>query len=281
MKKKVAIIILAGVMAISTFSFAFAQPKKAPVKKELVLKKGQYVLDEKQGDVNGDKIKDTVYLVGEKMDKDSMYVINMDVKVVDGKTKKVVPAKLDDAEGYGGQLFLGDFTGDKIDDIMVELPTGGSGGIVDYIIFTMKGNKPQVIFGEKENQGIDFEGKFIDDFKVELDSKILNKEIILDVSAFKDEYIESGLYDKNGKLITHDKDGELLPYIEPWIDAFSDLKPVIMDDGFYGLVGRQAISGYCHANTISNVDSMWEYEDGKWVVKSVEYTTFVDVPQNK
>jgi hypothetical protein len=272
MNKKVVTIILAGAMVVSSFSFAFAQPKKAHMKKGLVLKKGQCVLDEKQGDVNGDKIKDTVYLVGEKVDKDSMYVTNIDVKVVDGKTNKVVPAKLDDAGGYGGELFLGDFTGDKIDDIMVELPTGGSGGIVDYRILNMKDNKPQVIFGEKENQGIDFEGKFIDDFKVKLNSKILNKEIILDVSAFKDEYIESGIYDKDGKLLSE---------FEPWIDAFSELKPVIMDEGLYGLIGRQAMSGNCHANTISNVDSMWKYEDGKWVVKGVEYTTFVDVPQNK
>lgn len=267
MNKKITTLFLTGVLAVSSLSIVYAAPKKAGQGKGLVLSKGQYVIEQKQADVNGDKIEDTVFLIGEKDKKEDIYNKNIMVKVVDGKKNQVKDIKFKDFGGYEGELFLGDFTGDKVSDIMVTTSTGGSGGIVNTRIATIKDNKVKEIFKEEDNQGLNFTGEFVDGFKAELKDLKNNEEIILDVSAFKDMYVEGKIYDKDGKL---------LEKVEPWTDPFSMIDAVDMDgDGVYELKGYQKISGSCHANTISRINTIWKYENEKWNIKEADYSTFL------
>lgn len=265
MNKKVISLLLVGAIGVSGLSFAHASSTKPNQIKGLNLAKNQYILDQKVGDVNGDKIKDTVYLVGEKEKKDDIYNQNVNVLIKYGKTNNVQNAKLKDLGGYEGKLFVGDFTGDKADDIFVSLATGGSGATLDNRILTVKNGAVKVIFDEKENMGANFNGTFADGFKAQLKEKDLNKEIVLNLSAFKDDYIERNIYDKNGKLLEE---------VEPWTDPFSMLKAVDYDgDGIYELAGHQKVSGSCHANTISNIESVWKFKNSKWTPMQIEYTT--------
>ncbi|MBE9917033.1 hypothetical protein G8C92_23720 [Paenibacillus donghaensis] len=119
---------------------------------ELKLKENTYVLDYKPTDINGDSVKDQVILVGtkEKMDgKLDAFASNLSVIVQDGKTKKYVKydwiSKGTDGKLYGEigrepNLIIGDYTGNKVDDIIVTAPQGGNGGHVDHLILTWEGN---------------------------------------------------------------------------------------------------------------------------------------------
>lgn len=269
-------LLLAGVVGLSWLSMANASESLKNVKigekiviKDLKLDPNTYVLDFKMEDVTGDKVKDSVILVGEKQNKNDIFANKLNIVVQNGKTKKYIKTVTENLGGYKDDemLFIGDFTGDKINDVMINAPTGGSGGIVEHVIATFKNNKPTIIFSEKENNGIKFEGKFMDNFSVKLLNEFIKKDINLDISANKNRYIESKVYDKDGKLLSAHT-----VYSYP----FSILEPIDYDcDGTYELKGIQRIVGIANFDTISHVESVWKYDDSKWAPRQVEFTTFL------
>jgi hypothetical protein len=212
-----------------------------------------YIADYKCTDVSGDRIKDDVILVGSKFNNNDSFFTNLNVVVRDGKTKKYIKYALDkNCCGYEPNMCFGDFNNDKIPDIFISMPTGGSGGIINSMLVSFKGNKPEALFDfNKFNNGIDLSVKFVNNFQVELNSKSLNKKEVYDLPN-KDMFINSGVYDKNGVL---------LKTTEGWIDGFSDIKPVY-NGKFYSLTGMQRICGICHAETLGSLKSFWKW-DGK------------------
>lgn len=120
---------------------------------ELKLKENTYVLDYKKSDVTGDSVKDQVILVGtkEKIDgKLDAYASNLSVIVQDGKTNRYdkydwvyegTDGKLYGELGREPNLIIGDYTGNKVNDIITTAPQGGNGGYVDHLILTWEGNK--------------------------------------------------------------------------------------------------------------------------------------------
>ncbi|SMF79708.1 hypothetical protein SAMN05661091_1761 [Paenibacillus uliginis N3/975] len=129
---------------------------------ELKLKENTYVLDYKISDVNGDSVADKIILVGTKEmidGKMDAYASDLSIIVQDGKKHKY--SKYDwvnkDTEGtlYGElgrepNLIIGDYTGDKVDDIIVTAPQGGNGGYVDHLVLSWQENKLKVVFADNE-----------------------------------------------------------------------------------------------------------------------------------
>ena len=73
-----------------------------------------YIIDRKKGDVNGDKVEDTILLIGNKPSGiDSPFVSNIRLVIEDGKTGKGITVPIKEDSGYNPTIFLGDFTGDK------------------------------------------------------------------------------------------------------------------------------------------------------------------------
>lgn len=271
MSKKVISMILASVMILATFSFVHAEPTTSM----FVLENNQYIIDEQKADVTGNGYKDTVYLIGEKTSSSSIYIDNMVLKIiVGGNTGKVIEVDLGNLSGYDGKLFLGDFTGDKIADIMVSAATGGSGGIIENRIATINSYYTgRLIFNSNNNLGLNFNGRFIDGFKADLKEVNYDLGMIVDLLAFKDEYIRDKIYNEYGKVLKN---------VEPWTESYSKLEPIDYDgDGTYELQGYQAISGVYHANRISNVESTWKYGNGKWNLIRAQYSTFMPVDGSK
>ncbi len=227
-----------------------------------------YIIDYKESDVTGDNTKDKVILVG-NMDVSSFFIDDLTIVVQDGKSKKYSKATYEGFCGYPSEnpLFIGDFTGDKTADVMVTAATGGSGGFTNHMIASFKDNKPQVIFDEEDNEGIQIEGKFIDGFKAALTVKNINQSFTLDLNAKKDHYINSGIYDESGKLLTE---------TEPFMGPFGFLEPAPMDiNGVHTLRGSQRLVGYYNADTLSFINSVLKYEDGNWEIKELQYSTYL------
>lgn len=282
--KKILLLSLTGILSFSTFAFAVSNKNESKYKigskisfKNLSLKKNSYIIDYKFEDVTGDKIKDHIILTGVKEKKQDIFSDNIDIILENGKTHKITSANLKDFSGYDARLFIGDFSGDKINDIFVSAATGGSGGITNHTIVTFKADNPVIIFSEKDNGGLELEGKFIDDFKAEVTSNLLNKKFIIDVSANKKEYTETKVYTNDGKeSYLYDESGKVLADLTVWGTPFSLLKPIDYDgNGTYSLEGYQRIAGTCNADTISNVTSIWSFVNGKWQVVNAEYSSFL------
>ena len=169
--------------------------------------------------------------------------------------------KLPNVGGYNNKLSIGDFSGDKVNDVLVTIPCGGSGGYVEHRIVTFVG-EPKIIFGETENKGIVITGDFIDGFRVELTEETTKRKAIVDLSNKKDIYIKSNFYDASGKLLRQQTVS---------ISPMEEMDPIdVESDGIYEIRGVQRVIGIYNADTVAYIYSIWKYENQKWIAKQIE-----------
>ncbi|MBP2661171.1 MAG: hypothetical protein H6Q69_4203 [Firmicutes bacterium] len=223
------------------------------------LPEGYQVLDVQEGDVNGDGVSDTVYLLGHKQEDSSSYVDSMKLIVENGADQKRTDVVLDKMGGYQAELLLRDFTGDKVVDALVTTASGGSGGWYYNQVVTL-GDKPSILFGEKENNTGSISGQFIDGFKVEINGGV-GSGVTMDVSDRTADYLRLGLYNEEGKL---QKQTKLM------VTPFGRLEPVDTNhDGIFELKGIQRISGAYNADGLANVETVLSYTRSFWQAQSV------------
>lgn len=152
-----------------------------------------------RGDVNGDRIPDGVYLTGVKT-ADSPFIQNITLVIQDGRTGRFTSIALVENTGYNPTLFLGDFTGNAVDDILISIATGGSGGIMYYYIYSFINNIPGLLFDvDVYNDEYKYSVIYKDNYKVQVISEKNNKKYIIDISNRGSDYINE-IYDENGRL---------------------------------------------------------------------------------
>jgi len=214
-----------------------------------------YILDFKRGDVNGDKVKDNVFLIGEKpSDTGSPFTENITLIIQDGKTNAFTRIPLKENAGYNPTIFLGDFTGDKVKDILVSIDSGGSGGYAFYYMYSFLNNTPKKIFDfEKFNDKYKYDVFYKDYYQVEVISKNKEQKYIIDIKYKGKEYLSEIYYD-NGKLKKP---------IEGWVNPLGGLYPIdFQRDGVYELYALQRIAGRYNADGLGYVQTSLEW-DGK------------------
>ncbi|MCM3705113.1 MULTISPECIES: hypothetical protein [Cytobacillus] len=204
-------------------------------------------------DVTGDQKADTVYLKGVYYEEGAAFLkeISLRVKASDGKTYK---AELEG--GYEPHIQFEDLNHDSINDMYISIPTGGSGGLSNFYLYTLKDFKlidlsvpdPLVINSQFENG-----------YKATISIQNTKQSYTFDLRDRSEEYERLGLY-VNGKL---SEPTELM------VNPYSTLK-IIPIEGKKGLLGVQRISGAFNADTIAFVESFWLYEDGKWILKDTK-----------
>lgn len=235
---------------------------------EVESKPNTYVLGSQIEDVTGDGIKDSIILIGTKEGgRESSYVKNINIVVKDGKSllySKFMPGQID--SGYEPKFQFGDFNGDKVPDIFISIATGGSGGMSLYSIVGIKDGNVSPLFNQVEfSQGLSFDIKYKDKFKIEVLNKETGKKFKLDVSERKAEYIDLKVYNKKGKLTS-----PVMGYSNP----VSMLQPVKKDDGgTLELHSVQRLTGIANADTIGYATAVWAYDGKKFVLKDLIVNT--------
>lgn len=226
-----------------------------------------YILDMQKSDVTGDGVADRIEIVGQKAQAEAIYAENIQLVIQDGRTGEKTIIDLPDLRGYEAKLFLGDFTGDQVRDILLSLSTGSSGGIVEHRIFTYTGKDFKTIFDKTNNEGLHFIGQYLTGLKAELKNEETGRTIQLDVSRNRETYWLIQIYDRQNRLLK-----KVTPYALP----FSKAEPVQSEkDGVYELKGYQRVSGAFSADELGQVQSWWKYENNHWVVKQIEFSTFL------
>lgn len=226
-----------------------------------------YILDMQQSDVTGDGIADRIEIVGQKAQAEAIYAENIQLVIQDGRTGEKTIIDLPDLRGYEAKLFLGDFTGDQVRDILLSLSTGSSGGIVEHRIITYTGKGFRVIFDKTNNEGVHFTGQYLNDLKAELKNEETGRTLVLDVSRNRETYWLTQIYDRHNRLLK-----KVTPYALP----FSKAEPVQREtEGVYELKGYQRVSGAFNTDGLGQVQSWWKYENDHWVVKQIEFSTFL------
>ncbi|WP_176223895.1 VCBS repeat-containing protein [Thalassobacillus devorans] len=209
------------------------------------------------GDVNGDGVPDIVYVTGYR-ESDVSIIQNMALGIRDGATGVSVSIPLKENIGYDPMLFLGDFTGDGINDILINIPTGGSGGTTNNYIYSFINNEARLLFdSDAFNQTYTYDVTYKDDYKVEVWSKRNNKRYIIDLSQRDPEYLNE-LYDTNGKLKEP---------VSGWVDPISGLYPIDFEfDNIYDLIAYQQIAGTFHADGLGTIQNRLKWNGYMFVL---------------
>jgi len=209
------------------------------------------------GDVNGDGIPDNVYLTGIKTS-DSPFTQNITLVIQDGRTGRFTSIPLNDNSGYNPRLFLGEFTGDVIDDIFISIDSGGSGSIMYHYIYSFINNTPQLLFDfNSYNEEYNYEVTYKDNYRVEVVSRKNNRNYIIDISNRDDEYLHE-IYYENGKLKSP---------ISGFVNPLSGLYPVDFDsNNVYELLAYQKIAGRYNADSLGYVLNTLKWKDNMFIL---------------
>ncbi|TFE01490.1 VCBS repeat-containing protein [Jeotgalibacillus salarius] len=212
-----------------------------------------------RGDVTGDRVPDHVYLTG-IMTPGSPFIQQITLVVQDGRSGVLTSVPLRENAGYNPVVFLGDFTGNGVDDILISITTGGSSGIMYHYIYSFVDNTPQLLFDfNVYNEQYQYEVTYQDDYKVEVVSIINNLKYIIVISTKGSEYLNE-IYDENGKLKSP---------ITGFVNPLSGLYPVDFDsNNRYELLAYQKIAGRYNADSLGYVLNTLAWSDNRFVLQN-------------
>nr|WP_246503554.1 VCBS repeat-containing protein [Clostridium polyendosporum] len=209
------------------------------------------------GDVNGDGIPDNVYLTGVNTI-DSPFIQKITLVIQDGRTGIVNCVPLESDAGYNPTLFLGDFTGDGVKDILISIVSGGSGGIMYYYIYSDVGNISKLLFDYNVfNEAYQYQVIYKDYYKVDVINIIEGTKYVIDISYKDQDYLKE-IYDTEGKLKAP---------IEGFVSPLSGLYPIDFNsDGVYELLTYQRISGRFAADALGYVQTILKWNSIKFAL---------------
>jgi len=228
-------------MSVSTVAIADAGDK-AKISKVTI---HQY--DE---DVTGDGKKDLIVLEGIPFETGSLYMKKIWAQITVSEGKKF---RIPYEPGYEPEMQFADLNHDGVKDMLGSSNSGGSGGIIQYRLDTLKGG---ILKNLPMPTGLKLTGKFENALSASLKIENTNETYLIDLRKRKKDYIRLGIYQK---------DGTLNEPLELMIDPVAVFKQVkIKGKKGYGLTGYQQVSGAYHADKLGNVISTWYLKNGKW-----------------
>ncbi|UII57904.1 hypothetical protein LS684_10570 [Cytobacillus spongiae] len=210
--------------------------------------KKEATISKDQVDVTGDQIKDTIYVKGTPFDNKASFLKEIKLEIV-ASNQEHYTIKLDG--GYEPTIVFQDLNQDGVVDIFVTVPTGGSGGLSQHYLYSLKDFS---IHDLTVPDPLLMQAQFLDHYKANLTINETGKTYQFDLQNRKEEYNKMGLY-VNEKL---NEPQELM------VHAYGLLKPIKLEDGSVGLKGVQRVSGAYNADAIAFVESIWKLDHGKW-----------------
>ncbi|MBY0120480.1 hypothetical protein H0173_00805 [Bacillus sp. S/N-304-OC-R1] len=207
-------------------------------------------ISKEKADVTGDGKKDLIVIKGLPYEEGTEFLKEIFVEIQTLNKKTI---KIDVDSGFNPRVNFVDLNHDGIKDIFITVDTGGSGGITNHYLYTLKNLSLEDL---SVPDPLVINSQFLDGYKASITIQDTGESYTFDLSNRADDYEKTGLYQK----------GKLSEPTELMVDSFSTLKPILMDNQ-YGLRGTQAVSGAYHADRIAIIESNWLYENGKWILK--------------
>lgn len=208
------------------------------------------VIQVRHGDVTGDQVANLVYLTAVQT-ADSPFLKQITLVVQDRRTADAYRVALPENSGYNPTVFLGDFTGNKVKDILVVIDTGGSGGTIYAYVFSFLNGRFYTIFnGAVFNERTTYTVRYENYYKAEVASSEPNKRYVLDLTTKGADYLAE----------IYSTDGTLKQPIEGWVSPLSGLYPIDFDrNGVYELTAWQSVAGRYNADRLGYVQNVLQW----------------------
>ena len=218
-----------------------------------------YVINYKIGDVTGDGENDMIILIGEKDETNKMKSNKVDVVVYDTANKTFTKASLKNFSGQNSKILLNDLTGDEKMEVIIILENDDK--TKNIRVVEVREDTLKDIWGQRDNRGIIFVGEIIDGVKAHLRCGKVAKELYLDLSDKKSDYIASKKIDESGKIICENK--------KVTTTGFTSVEIVKLSDKS-GIQTTQRICAFEDNDILDEVTVIWRFENGKWKMAEAE-----------
>ncbi|SFG24646.1 hypothetical protein SAMN05216353_1306 [Halobacillus alkaliphilus] len=207
------------------------------------------------GDVNGDKVQDHIYLMGQKLE-GNPYVTDITLVIQDGFSNQFYYIPLPTSQGYQPTIFLGDFTGNGIDDILLRINSGGSGGFGYFYLYSFVNNQFMLLFDyERFNEWYEYTVTYKDQYRVEIVNQTLQLSYLIDLSNRDSEYLAE-IYNENGTLKQP---------LNGWVSGLNQLYPIDFDgNGVYELYALQRVAGRYNADQLGLIQTPLAFKNGSF-----------------
>lgn len=212
------------------------------------------IIDVAYGSITNKYSDDSVVLVGEFYDEKSNHANSLQL-VINRENDLPITVNVP-YNGYNMQLFVGDFTGDKIDNIMIrgeyenpQIYKDGHDNLISYelgVIYKYESEKLIEIFNMKKYKNNNLAcAKFKSNYRASVSCG--KKKYLIDLSARPKEYLNK-IYDEDKKVKTN---------LKPTLDNPSEIFPMkVVFSDCYNLLIYQRIVGINNSDVIGTIETL-------------------------
>ncbi|WML44499.1 hypothetical protein [Neobacillus sp. PS3-40] len=218
-------------------------------------------ISKEEMDITGDGLKDTIYLKAVPYQDKHSYLKKIFIKII-ASNNKTYRISLD--SGIHPYIQFADLNHDKVNDLFVNIPTGGSEGISTNYIYSLRNF---TLTNVTVPEPLEIDSSFENRYKAKIKIEQTNKEYLFNLKDRKKYYEKLGVFYK----------GKLNEPTELKVNSFSDMKPILLKGEEKGLTGIQRITGAANADIIAYVESSWKYVNGQWKLVKTEVLQDVEI----
>lgn len=227
-------------MSMTAITVVYAIEEDAKGKPEIIAKS--------EVDVSGDGVAENIVVKGSLLEENESLYKNVTIHLSDSNGQK---QKIALEDGFKPKLTFKDLNQDGVKDILVAVPTHGSGGVSDYYLYSAKDFQ---ITDLTVPDPLVVQSQFLHGYKAKITIENNQKTHKFNLKNRAEDYENSGLYFQ----------GNMNEPTELMIHAYSKLEPVKVRGKKAGLKGTQQISGAYNADVIGRIESTWLNQNGKW-----------------
>lgn len=212
------------------------------------------IIDVAYGSITNKYSDDSVVLVGEFHDEKSNHANSLQL-VINRENDLPITVNVP-YNGYNMQLFVGDFTGDKIDNIMIrgeyenpQIYKDGHDNLISYelgVIYKYESEKLIEIFNMKKYKNNNLAcAKFKSNYRTSVSCG--KKKYLIDLSTRPKEYLNK-IYDEDKTVKTN---------LKPTLDNPSEIFPIkVVFSDCYNLLIYQRIVGINNSDVIGTIETL-------------------------
>ncbi len=207
-------------------------------------------------DLTGDGKKESIALKGIQFSNESTFLKDIWANIEMNNQRW----KISYDGGYKPVLQFMDLNHDKVYDVFYKSSKKVNGNAYHHQLNTLKNGTLKKIPLPTQRY---IKVQFADNFQIQVQLSPNEKAVTTSFKKRASEYIQHGIYTKNGELLADATVNE---------EPIASYNPVfISKQKGYGLKSRQPIKGISKDDTLGTIDTLWYFENGKWVILKTKW----------